>query len=198
MGTFVCQRRLQRAFQIYKAVNNLGSPKVPQLQAMPVCLRCYVMHSLPFSSIVAPFVASIIQHEVMLRVFQGSLGICKQRKQQRYAVMKSKPRTPTLRMINRGQQIPTYSTLEIMPRSSHSASSSQDSSSSTSSRSSLEHRLDSGCPNPVVGYRSSLRTSTWFRCCPCRREPFRPRTSAGRCPRRQGKTVCVCRGLRVS
>jgi hypothetical protein len=107
-------------------------------------------------------------------------------------------RTPTLRMIDQGQQTPTCSTLELMPRSSRSASSFQDSSSSTSSRFSLVHRLDSRCPNPVAGYRSYLSISTRFRYCLCRREPSRLRTSAYRYPRRQGKTVCGCRGLRVS
>lgn len=112
--------------------------------------------------------------------------------------MKSKPRTPTLSMINRNQQTLTRSTLELMPRFSHSASSFQGSSSSTSSRSSLVHRFDSTCPNLVAGYRSYPRISIRLRHCFSRREPSRQRVCAGQYPRRQGKTACGCRGLRVS
>ena len=154
IGMFACQRRLQRAFQICKAVNNLGSPKVPQRHAMSIYRRCHGIHSLPFSSIVAPFVATIIQHEVMRRVFQESLGICKQRKQQRYAINGVEKPNTNAKYINRSKSTLRWPTRKLTRRSSRSAFSFQIPSTSTSSHTSPVRQLDSTCPSLALGCRS--------------------------------------------
>lgn len=113
-----------------------------------------LIHFCPFSSIVTCSEATIIQHEVMRRVFQESLGICKQRKQQRYAINGVEKPNTNAKYINRSKSTLRWPTRKLTRRSSRSAFSFQIPSTSTSSHTSPVRQLDSTCPSLALGCRS--------------------------------------------
>jgi len=182
--------------------NKLGSPSHPvEFTTSRIAYAAHVRyigyHSRPFPSVLTHIEPTMIQHEVMRRVFQAPLGNYRQRNSIAMPVNQVETQTPTLSMIKQNRTTPPESTLGLMPHACRCAFSFRIPSSSTSFHSSLRP-LDSACPSLVAGCHSFLRTSTESRYCLCRRGASPRPAFASRVLRHQGMLLSGCRGLRVS